>query len=471
MLIKLHHSLYLIPCSLIMLASCSVSRQIAKEADAKLLKDTAVNTGFIGISIYDPSANKYLYNYNATKNFIPASNTKLFTLYAGMKYLGDSLTGIAYQNYSDTAINVFATGDPTFLHTDFTTQPVLNFLEKQKRHIYLSGAFRDNPLGKGWAWDDYNDDYMAERSPFPIYGNTVKISISGYSQMEKSFSAPQWVSTPAYFKDLLPAYFIPDRKQLVLRKDSVELKKDLQRFYIQRGRETNHFLLIQGGVTFSKTEIPFTTNGLQTAIAILNKDHHLNISEGRLSDNSLYPGIPDHLKVYKIKSQPSDSLFKPMMHRSDNFFAEQTLLMASNERLGYMDDNDMIDTLLTTDLKDVPQRPKWVDGSGLSRYNLFTPQAFIYILNKMRNEFGWNRLKTILPTGGEGTLKSFYKQDSGFIYAKTGTLSNNCSLSGFLLTKGGKWLIFSILANHYQTGATPIRQAVERFLSRLREKY
>lgn len=159
------------------------------------------------------------------------------------------------------------------------------------------------------------------------------------------------------------------------------------------------------------------------------------------------------------------------MHRSDNFFAEQTLIMVSNEHLGYMNDEKIIDTLLKSDLKDVPQKPKWVDGSGLSRYNLFTPQSFVYILNKMKNEFGWERLKNILPTGGTGTLSSYYKKDSGFIYAKTGTLSNNCALSGYLITKKGKLLVFSVLANNYQTGATPVRKAVEIFLQGIREKY
>ena len=139
--------------------------------------------------------------------------------------------------------------------------------------------------------------------------------------------------------------------------------------------------------------------------------------------------------------------------------------------MGYMSDEKIIDTLFKSDLKDVPQKPKWVDGSGLSRYNLFTPQSFVYILNKMKNEFGWDRIKNILPTGGTGTLSSYYKKDSGYIYAKTGTLSNNCALSGYLITKKGKLLIFSVLVNNYQTGATPERKAVEHFLQAIREKY
>ncbi|MBC7687765.1 MAG: D-alanyl-D-alanine carboxypeptidase, partial [Aquabacterium sp.] len=172
-----------------------------------------------------------------------------------------------------------------------------------------------------------------------------------------------------------------------------------------------------------------------------------------------------------LHSQLSDSLFKPMMHRSDNFYAEQTLLMASNEYIGYMSDEKMIDTILNTALKDIPQRPKWVDGSGLSRYNLFTPQSFVYLLNKMKNEFGLQRLKNILATGGEGTLSAYYKKDAGFIFAKTGTLSNHCALSGFIITKKNKVLIFSVLVNNYQTGPTPVRRAVEKFLTNLREKY
>ena len=160
-----------------------------------------------------------------------------------------------------------------------------------------------------------------------------------------------------------------------------------------------------------------------------------------------------------------------MMHNSDNFFAEQTLLMASNEHLGYMNDEAIIDTLLKTDLKDVPQQPRWVDGSGLSRYNLFTPQSFVYILNKMKNEFGLERLKVILPTGGQGTLKNYYTADSNFIYAKTGSMSNQVTLSGYLITKKNKLLIFSILINNEMGSAAIVRRAIERFIKGIRNNY
>ncbi|WP_462221219.1 D-alanyl-D-alanine carboxypeptidase [Ferruginibacter sp.] len=120
----------------VIFSSCSISKQISKQANTILLKDTAISSGHIGISIYEPATNKYWYNYNATKYFIPASNTKLFTLYAGMKYLGDSLVGLRYQMKGDSTV-IEPSGDPTFLLPEFKNQPVLKFLKNQKKNLFI----------------------------------------------------------------------------------------------------------------------------------------------------------------------------------------------------------------------------------------------------------------------------------------------------------------------------------------------
>jgi len=167
-------------------------------------------------------------------------------------------------------------------------------------------------------------------------------------------------------------------------------------------------------------------------------------------------------------SQKSDSVFSIMMHRSDNFYAEQTLLMSANEKLGFMNESDMIDSLLQNDLTDIPQHPRWVDGSGLSRYNLFSPNDFTYIINKIQNEFGIERLKNILPTGGTGTLKNYFHADSSFIFAKTGSLSNNYTLCGILTTQKNKQLIFSVMLNNYQGSGKAVRKLIEEYLHEVR---
>jgi D-alanyl-D-alanine carboxypeptidase/D-alanyl-D-alanine-endopeptidase (penicillin-binding protein 4) len=147
------------------------------------------------------------------------------------------------------------------------------------------------------------------------------------------------------------------------------------------------------------------------------------------------------------------------------------LLMVSQQLLQTMSTSRVIDTLLKSDLRDIPQKPRWVDGSGLSRYNLFTPEDFIWLLNKMKDEFGMERLKRILPTGGTGTLANYFKNETGLIFGKTGTLSGQIALSGILYTKNNRILLFSILVNNHNGSVTTIRRQTEAFLRSVREHY
>ena len=93
------------------------------------------------------------------------------------------------------------------------------------------------------------------------------------------------------------------------------------------------------------------------------------------------------------------------------------------------------------------------------------------ILAKIKNEFSWNRITNIFETGGSGTISSYYKNYAGRIYAKTGSLSNHIALSGFITTKKGKQLIFSVLVNAHQAPVANIRKGVEKFLSAVMDNY
>jgi len=469
-------------CIALFLVSCSSSKRTAqKEKDIQtLLADSALLNAHVGICIYDASQKTYLHTYQADKYFVPASNAKLFTCYAAMKYLGDSLVGLRYQDFSDTAINIYPTGDPTFMHPDFSKQPVLDFLKTENKSIYIGyNTWKSEALGKGWSWDDYNDDYMVERSPMPIYGNVINIKAKDLAHRLSENSTyryvilPKWSVVPSYFQTFLDtAFVLPSQilAQIKMRDSSTQLTA-LSKFNIQRSRLNNNLSITFSNEKFSQTTIPFFTGVKGTVVDILQKDFGIkNIRMAHLYGNDLYGSIPAHLLIHTIHSQPTDSLLKIAMHRSDNFFAEQALLMVSNEQLGYMNDAAIIDTLLKTDLKDLPQPPVWVDGSGLSRYNIFTPEDFVKVLEKMKDEFGMERMKVILATGGEGTISSYYKNLSGQIFAKTGTLSGHVALSGYLFTKKKKLLIFSILVNNHNTSATKVRKAVERFVMTLWEK-
>ncbi len=421
--------------------SCSSYKQIAKSADEDVLKNKALLAAHIGLSIYEPETGKYWYNHQGDKYFVPASNTKIPTCYAAMKYLKDSLPGLRVIE-SGTSLFILPTGDPTLLHPDFRSHPVYNYLKKDWKTITISDHnWKDDALGSGWSWNDFNEAYMMERSPLPVYGNLLK-----WIQEREDPAKPAII------------YSLPEINWEI----NFNSQENASNFYVQRDLGKNAYELTEGKEKYKLQTVPFKTFGVKSAVELLNDSLGIQIR----SATSPYTSYP---KV--IYSQPTDSLLKPMMHRSDNFFAEQSLLMVSNEMLGYMSDNAIIDTLLKADFKDLPQRPRWADGSGLSRYNLFTPQDFVMILNKMKNEFGMERIKEIFATGGEGTISSYYKADSTFIYAKTGTLSGVVALSGFLYTKKGKLLIFSTLVNNHQASATEVRRSIEKFLQGVREKF
>ncbi len=434
----------------IQLTACSVNKEIGKQAQKNVIGDSLLLNAHVGICVYDATDGKYLYNYQGDKYFIPASNTKIFTCYAAMKYLGDSLVGLRYKIQNDSTILIEATGDPSFLHPDFKVHPVYNFLKDHKAYpveLYMQpGSWNEDAWGTGWSWDDYYYDYMAERSPFPIYGNLVRFEGTGKINAK-----------PTYFLDSI----IRPTGTTVVPSD------DAQHFSIQRLINANQFVATGHPGNHFLQDVPFVTNAGETAVRLLRDT--LDKTNIAIQQDQLTPYPSTSFVV--IHSQPTDSLLKILMHRSDNFYAEQSLLMVSNEKLGIMNDEKIIDTLLKTDLKDLPQHPRWVDGSGLSRFNLITPQDFVFMLNKIRNEFAWNRITTIFSTGGDGTIGNYYKGLRGKIYAKTGSLSNNTALSGYLITQKNKLLIFSVLVNNHTTSASGIRRAVERFITTLQKEY
>jgi len=468
-------SLLSVSCPILFLVSAFIpfsgAAQSPEAALKQLLDTKELKSAHVGIYVFDDSNKKVISDYQSDHYFVPASNTKLFSLYAGMKYLGDSLLG-ALIIEMDTAIFITPTGDPSFLHPDYSSQPLMDFLKKRNKKVYLMGylgglsMWQENPLGEGWAWDDYSEDYSVERSEFPIYGNFIRWT------QEKSpvRSNPAFEETATISS--YPEISWPVRYSL----DSTQ-----KEFLVKRLMDSNVFIIHPGFETSATKDVPFITNNMYTAAKLLQDSLGKPVSVFVTKNTgkggwSVYP--PDYQtpnggfpRFYNINSRPADSVFIPMMYRSDNFFAEQVLLMVSQKWFAFMKDEVIIDTLLNGPLADLPQKPSWVDGSGLSRFNMFTPQDFVTLLTKFKNEFGMDRMKRILPTGGNGTLKNYYHADSAFVFAKTGSLTHVICLSGFVYTKHNRLLEFSILVNNFMGSGSAVRHAVEKYVEFLREKY
>ncbi|PRX45312.1 D-alanyl-D-alanine carboxypeptidase/D-alanyl-D-alanine endopeptidase [Salegentibacter salegens] len=425
---------------IIALASCSTTRKISKPLDKIFTQSPVFEQGFAGFMLVDPEKDKTIYSHNADKYFTPASNTKLFTFYAGLKILGDSIPALKYSIKNDT-LYFKATGDPSFLNENLPKSSIFEFLKNNSHHlVYVEPSYIEKHQGPGWAWDDYNAYYSAERTAFPIYGNMV-----GF-KFKKNEEFP--VVSPSIFKDSL----ISSKESFV----STRLRRDL-------GKNSFQFNNQKKQSEFSQS-VPFKYSS-EILLKLLNDTLQKPIS---LVQNSEINKNLDNTR-YSI---PSDSVYKEMLKVSDNFIAEQILIMAAGKISDTLKSNIAIDYMKENHLKDLPDEPMWYDGSGLSRYNLFTPRSIVKLLKKIRAEVPEKELLDMLPTGGHsGTIKNYYKADEPYVFAKTGTLKNNHSLSGYLKTKSGKILIFSFMNSNYTVPTTVLKAEMEKVLLNIRDNY
>jgi serine-type D-Ala-D-Ala carboxypeptidase/endopeptidase (penicillin-binding protein 4) len=424
--------LFIVAAIAMVLSACSV-----RQAQKTLLSSEGVKGAHIGIAIYNDTKGQWLTKYQSDHYFTPASNTKILATYLGLQFLGDSLPGWKMAENADTLF-LMPLGDPSFMHPEFRYQPVVDIIKNTKKQVVIVGNNQDQfeIFGSGWSWADYDQDYQPERSRMPIYGNVVH-----FYQSNKNLNA------------IKPFYFFRDYVDL----DKVEEKN------WTRNRVGNRFFTTNENNKSKYFQVPFSQEyqPMLLAVSLLKDTLGKTVS---FQKNTTVPATN-----YKtIKTVPTDSLLKIMMLRSDNFYADQIVLMASEQLFGKMDDAALIDSAKKLFFADLPQKMRWVDGSGLSRYNLNTPENYIAILQQMQAKFGEARLKNIFEKGGEGTISAYYKNFPGTMYAKTGTLGGQVALSGFIYTPKQQKLYFSLLvANHMSPSSTQVRRAVEAYLTRV----
>lgn len=422
--------LFIVAAIAMVLSACSV-----RQAQKTLLSSEAVKGAHIGIAVYNDTKGKWLTKYQSDHYFTPASNTKILATYLGLQFLGDSLPGWKMAENADTLF-LMPMGDPSFMHPEFRYQPVVDIIKNTKKQVVIVGNHQDQfeIFGSGWSWADYAEDYQPERSRMPIYGNVVH-----FYQSNKKLEA------------IKPFYFF---------KDFVDLDKVAEKNW-SRNRLGNRFFTTNENNKSKYFQVPFSQEvaPMLLAVSLLKDTLEKSISFQKNASISA--------SSYKtIKTVPTDSLLKIMMLRSDNFYADQIVLMASEQLFGKMNDAALIDSAKKLFFADLPQNMRWVDGSGLSRYNLNTPENYITILQQMQAKFGEDRVKNIFEKGGEGTISAYYKNFPGTMYAKTGTLGGQVALSGFIYTPKQQKLYFSVLvANHMSPSSALVRRAVETYLT------
>ena len=415
---------------------------IKKRKIKKLFKHSAItHAHFTGFALYDLDNKKMIYELNADKYFTPASNTKLFTYYTCLKMLGDSIPAIRYVIHGDSLI-FWGTGDPSFLHSSLKGTKAFNFLKNSNKKLFFStGNYTGEFYGDGWAWDDYSGYYQAEITAMPLEDNVAVIFADDTGAVQIK---------PSYLKRYLKC-------DSTYHPNTFRVKRDFlsNNFIYPANKPPKNF----------RQEIPWKTS-TELTLALLQDTLKDTIAEVHLP-------LPTGAKT--LYDAVADTVYRHMLQPSDNFIAEQLLLVCASTRFKTLNADSVINYSKTHYLNDLPDAPQWVDGSGLSRRNLFTPRTMISLLCKILDEVKDERfLHSLMPAGGViGTIRTAYKTDNGvpFVWAKTGSLSNNYNQSGYLVTRKGRRLAFSFMNNNFTESAREVRDEIVRIMTYIHKKY
>ena len=383
---------------------------------------------FVAVSVSELKTSEPLVSINENKYMTPASNTKLLTYLAAIQNF-DSLPSLYYSIKNDSVIKFKSSGYPLLLHPFYPDTDLINFFKQDYDFEYVPPSVFPKSQGPGWSWDDYSYYYASERSPFPIFGNAF-----GITKVNNEIK------------------ILPSGVEFILNNDSLAPSalrdKNSNRF------EINPLRLNEGDTIYR----PFITSD-SLFVKLLGDALGKKIKLSTPGDETVW--IP-------LYTGAEEQVYKGLLQNSDNGIAEALLLMVAQKSSGIFSEEKAIELMQKKWSRWSPDPFIWVDGSGVSRYNMFTPRSFVAVLKEIYKTSSWDQIKTLFPSGGiSGTLKS-YKVNQ--VYGKTGTLRHNHNLSGYLITKRGKMLVFSVMVNHFTSSTSEVRAAIGDLLNWLKRK-
>jgi len=419
---------------------CSANKRLARNVSKTFEQSAVIKKYQVGFALFNLDERKMIFEKDADKYFTPASNTKLYTFFASLKMLPEEMPALKYVERSDSLI-FWGTGDPSFLQFAIKDQSAYQFLKASDKKLFFApGRYSGSFYGEGWSWDDYNEYYQPEITELPMMDNMVT---STYQSANKI--------------NIFPKVFAH-----CFEADST---KKTGNFRVIRDYSTNHFRypLVTIKPEYNQ-QTPYKTS-LQTTVEILADTLQKNIGVVKMR-------LPVDVKT--LTGAKRDSVLKHMMLPSDNFIAEHLLLVCSDQLGDTLSTTKAIEHVKSKYLSFLPDKVKWVDGSGLSRQNLFTPRDNIYLLDSIYHLVNnRDKLFNMLPAGGKsGTLKNAYpKTEHPFVFGKTGSLGGVHNQSGFVLTKKGKTYIYAFMNNDFIIPTAEVRAEMVRIITSIHENF
>jgi D-alanyl-D-alanine carboxypeptidase/D-alanyl-D-alanine-endopeptidase (penicillin-binding protein 4) len=439
-----------------------------------------------GICVISMSDGSTLYQRNANQLFTPASNMKIYTTGVALNLLGADYrwrTSVYANSQPDANgriqgdLILYGRGAPDLVaHSKDESR---GSLVKLADDLYARGVrsingnlvgdesyFRGDPLGDGWQWTDLQWYFGAEASALSVNGNEIDVNL-----------------VPASKSDQQPLVRVSDAEAYVTVQNRMAAGNRAQRptIGLHRGLSDNN-IEVWG-------EFAPGSKGFGARLSVHNpalwgaklfadalKTRGVKVEGQTLARDSRVPpsqrfNPAQSVELASVSSQPLSEIARRTNKESINLYAELTLRTLGRERgamaaLTETNERERGDDELGLDVIRLwlgragiaTSRLALHDGSGLSRLDLVTPESSARLLLSLSKTASASVFKESLPISGrDGTLAGRLKTITDRVSAKTGSLTYDNSLSGYLTTSRGESFAFSIMCNDQTSRNDSIR--------------
>ncbi len=449
------------------------SLECLKRQIESALSDSALYQSRTGIKVVSLGTGQVLFQKSNQLLFHPASNMKLLTTATALKKLGPNyrlktffLTDTSSVKDSTISGNLYIKG---FGNPALMTKDLWGIAQKFKEldirkitgdlicdETYLDDYYR----GAGWMWDDASSRSYPPIGALTVNRNCVTVKVKPGAEVG---------DTVAVYLDPPTSYVTIENFGATADSSDTTLLKD---FKIERKwREGQNTIAIKGGLETGSPQKVRVVEIVEPALYFGKLFAELLADEKIALNGNIVKGTsPDtNMVVVEHWSQPLSWLITQNNKDSDNLYAELLLKTLGAEIMGPPGS-------AAKGLSTIKQYFHQIgvdttsfglaDGSGVSRYNMISPDQIIELLKTMYKDF---RVRAefvgSLPIAGvDGTLRNRMKSTpaEGKLRAKTGTLRGTSALSGYTTTADGEPIAFSIIMEHFVKPTSAIRKIQDR---------
>lgn len=455
--------------------SAALRRDLLAARLDSLLADTLLAQAQYGVYVVEAGSGRPVYARNFQHLLVPASTNKLFVTALALRRLGPHHRFVtAALGDSVDALGVLrgdlclkGSGDPSL------TTAGLDELAFRLKSAGLSrvagrlvldhGAFDTTRFGPGWMWDEGPYAYNAPISALSVNRNVFEIGMTAGA-------------SPG---DRLGVSINPSTGYLKVDNQGVTAFPGVRRsLRVERNQEGDGEKVSVSGVLPPEESPLYLVRSVADPAGYCArlfrealKRRGITVA-GRTVSGQAPPGLA---MLAAVRSRPLHAILQDMNKESDNFTAEMLYrgVLAGDRGPDGGEAADRpgpMEAMMAT-LGFGPGSHRIVDGSGLSRYNLCSPQQLVAVLMDLdRDEQVSPELLASLPiAGADGTLGN-RMNGQGMQYrtrAKTGTMTGVSSLAGFAHGGGGRRYCFAMIFNNYTCGAPAVRALQDRMVAEL----